>query len=66
MMMSNFPFCVDYLNREREEVPIWIASTGKEKKFQYGLLQQGFSLIILHECYRRGIIGAVFDVGRVC
>ena len=22
-------------------VPVWITSTGKEKKFQYGLLQQG-------------------------
>ena len=28
MMMSNSSFYVDYLNREREEVPIWIASTG--------------------------------------
>ena len=41
MMMSNFPFCVDYLNRERE------------------------ALVVLHKCYRRKIIGAVFDVGRV-
>ena len=24
--------CVDYFNREREVVPIWIASTGREKK----------------------------------
>ena len=41
MMMSNFPFCVDYLNREGE------------------------ALVVLHKCYRREIIGAVFDVGRV-
>merc|ERR1712098_711074 len=34
-------------------------------QFLCGLLQQGFSLIILHKCYRRKMIGAVFDVGRV-
>ena len=46
MMMSNSPFYVDYFNRERE-------------KFQSGLLLQGFSLIVLHKCYRREMIGAV-------
>ena len=40
-MMSNSPFYVDYLNRERK------------------------ALVVLHKCYRREMIGAVFDVGRV-
>ena len=30
-----------------------------------GLLQQGFSLMVLHKYYRKEMIGAVFDVGRV-
>ena len=41
MMMSNFPFCVDYLNREREEVPIWIASTGLLFDHSARMLQEG-------------------------
>ena len=44
---------------------MWITSTGEGKKFQSGLLLQGFSLIVLHGCYRREIIGPDFDVGRV-
>ena len=41
MMMSNFPFCVDYLNREREEVSIWIASTGLLFDHSARMLQEG-------------------------
>ena len=33
--------------------------------FLCGLLQQDFSLMVLHKYYRREMIGAVFDVGRV-
>ena len=43
---------VDYLNREREVVPIWIASTGLLFDDSAQMLQERMN-------------GAVFDVGRV-
>ena len=55
------------LDEERScSVPVWITSTGKEKKFQYGLLQQGKrSPDRSAQMLQEGMIGAVFDVGRV-
>ena len=45
---------------------MWVTSTRKEKKFQYGLLQQGKrSLDCSAQMLQEGINGAVFDVGRV-
>ena len=42
-------------------VPVWITSTGKEKKGTW----TGLLFDVLHGYYRKEMIGAVFDVGRV-
>ena len=51
---------MDHFNRERE------VDNDEQLPVLYGLPQQGKrSPVVLHKCYRRKMIGAVFDVGRV-
>ena len=50
---------MDCFNRERE------VDNDEQLHVLYGLPQQDFSSMVLHNCYRRKMIGPDFDVGRV-
>ena len=65
-------FLCGLLQQGKRRIPIWIVSirerevdNDEQLHVLYGLPQQDFSSMVLHNCYRRKMIGPDFDVGRV-
>ena len=65
-------FLCGLLQQGKRRIPIWIVSirerevdNDEQLHVLYGLPQQDFSSMVLHNCYRRKVIGPDFDVGRV-